>query len=89
MAFKGTIQDFYNPLTAPQTVSSMHTQAASAQSCANHVQHIKHFTCNMLQLTDHDDSNRKQDCDDDNDINTNDDDGSNDDGEDDNDIDNK
>ena len=34
---KGAIQDFYNLLTAPQTVSNMYTQVARAQLCANHL----------------------------------------------------
>ena len=40
IGFKGTIRDFYNLLTAPQTVSKTHAQVTKAQSCANHVQHI-------------------------------------------------
>ena len=40
-ALKGAIQDFYNLLTAPRTVSNTYTQMASAQSCAN----IQHASC--------------------------------------------
>ena len=40
-AWKGAIQDFYNLLTAPQTVSKVYALMARAQSYANHVQHIK------------------------------------------------
>ena len=32
---------FYNLLTAPRTVSNTYAQVARAQSCTNHVQHIK------------------------------------------------
>ena len=32
---------FYSLLTAPRSVSSKYTQEAKAQSCANHVQHIR------------------------------------------------
>ena len=41
---------FYNLLTAPQTVSNMYAQAAQAQSCANHMQHIERLsraTCSV------------------------------------------
>ena len=41
IALKGTIQDFHNLLTAPQTVPYTYAQVARAQSCANHVQHIE------------------------------------------------
>ena len=48
IAVKGTIRDFLNLLTAPRTVSNTYAQVARAQSCANHMQHIKqssHATC--------------------------------------------
>ena len=32
-------------LTAPRTVSNTYAQVARAQSCANHVQHIKRLSC--------------------------------------------
>ena len=37
IAFKDATRDFYNLLTAPQTVSKMSAQVAWAQLCANHV----------------------------------------------------
>ena len=49
---------FDNLLTAPQTVSNTYDPVAQAQSCANHVQHIKrlsqatcHATYQLLSLT--------------------------------------
>ena len=41
IVLRGAFQDFYNSLTAPRTVSNTHAQVARAQSCANHVLHIK------------------------------------------------
>ena len=41
----GAVQDFYNVLTAPWTVSNMHAQEARVQSCANLMQHIEHLSC--------------------------------------------
>ena len=40
IALKGSVEDFYDLLTAPQTVSNTCTQVARAQSCANHMQHF-------------------------------------------------
>ena len=45
ITLKGAIQDFYNLLTAPQTVASMYAQVTRAQLCANHVQYIDHLSC--------------------------------------------
>ena len=50
IAFGGTIRDFYNLLTAPQTVSNAYAQVAWAQSCANHVQHNKRFSRASVML---------------------------------------
>ena len=50
IALKGEIEDFYNLLTVPWTVSNTYSQVARAQSCANHVQHIEHsshVTCHV------------------------------------------
>ena len=50
IALKGAIQDFYNPLTAPRTVSNTYAQVARAQLCANHAQHIERLsraTCSV------------------------------------------
>ena len=50
IVLKGTIQDFYNLLTAPRTVCNTYDQVARAQSCANHVQHVKRLyraTCSV------------------------------------------
>ena len=44
IAFKGAIRDFFNLLTALQTVFNMYDQVARVQSCANHVQHIEHLS---------------------------------------------
>ena len=47
---EGAIQDFYNFLSAPQTVSNLSAEVAWAQLCANHVQHIKRLsraTCSV------------------------------------------
>ena len=41
---QGAIQDFYNLLTAPPTVSNMYTQVAHAHSCANHMQHTERLS---------------------------------------------
>ena len=38
---KGAIEDFYNLLSAPHTVSNTYALVARTQLCANHVQHIK------------------------------------------------
>ena len=35
---------FYNLLTAPRTVSNTYARVARAQSCANHVQHIRRLS---------------------------------------------
>ena len=48
ISLKGAIRGFYNPPTAPLAVSNRYAQEASAQSCANHVQHIEQITCNTL-----------------------------------------
>ena len=52
IALKGAIHDFYNLITASQTVSNMYAQAAKAQivwiSCATHRAPI---TCNVLCVT--------------------------------------
>ena len=50
IAFKGTIRDFYNLLTAPRTVSNTYAQVARAQSCANHVQHIERLSHASVKL---------------------------------------
>ena len=52
IALKGAIQDLYNLLTAPRTVSNTYAQVARAQSCANHVQHIERLSCATLCFTD-------------------------------------
>ena len=44
IALKGAIF-FHNLLAALWAVSNRYTQMAWAQSCAYHVQHIKHFSC--------------------------------------------
>ena len=44
IALKDAILDFYNHLTALQTVSNTYTQVAWAQSCANHAQHIERLS---------------------------------------------
>ena len=45
IAFKGAIQDyFYILLAAPRTASKTYAQVATAQSCANHVQHIERLS---------------------------------------------
>ena len=42
LALEGEIHDFYNLLTAlSRTVSNTYAQTPGAQSCANHVQHIR------------------------------------------------
>ena len=41
IALKGAVRDFYNLLTAPQTV---YAQVARAQSCANNAQHIERLS---------------------------------------------
>ena len=35
---------FYNPLTAPLTVSKSYAQMATTLSCANHAQHSRHLS---------------------------------------------
>ena len=48
---KVQIKICYNLLTVPQTVSNTYTQVTWAQSCANHVQHIKRLlraTCRVM-----------------------------------------
>ena len=45
ITLKGADQDFYNLLTAPQTVSNMYAQVAWEYSCANYVQHIERLSC--------------------------------------------
>ena len=43
---------FFNSLlTAPRTVSNTYTQVARAQSCANHVQYIKHLSRATCRVT--------------------------------------
>ena len=44
IALKGAIEDFYNLPTVPGTVSNMYTQVVRAQSCTNHIKHIKHLS---------------------------------------------
>ena len=44
IALKGTIRDFYNLLTAPQTVSNRYTQVAWVQSCAVDMQHTERLS---------------------------------------------
>ena len=39
---KGKFLIFYNLLTAPKTVSNTYAQVTRTQSCANHVQHMRH-----------------------------------------------
>ena len=51
IAFKGTI--FHNLLTAPQTVSNTYSHVVRAQSCANHVQHIKHSSSATCRVACH------------------------------------
>ena len=41
IAFKGTIRDSDNLLTAPRTVSNTYAEVAWAHLCANLVQHIE------------------------------------------------
>ena len=41
---------FYSLLTALRTVSNTHAQVALAQSCANHVQHIKRLSRASVML---------------------------------------
>ena len=43
ISLKGAIQDVYNLLTAQRTVSNMYAQVVRVQSCANHMQHVKHL----------------------------------------------
>ena len=49
IALKGAIQDFFNLLTAPRTVSNMY-KWPRAQSCANHVQHIERISHASVML---------------------------------------
>ena len=54
IALKAANRDFYNLLTAPQTVSITYAQVTRAQSCANHVQHIERLwraTCRVPRGT--------------------------------------
>ena len=44
IAQKGVIQDFYDLLTAPRTVSNTYAHVARAQSRANHMQHIERLS---------------------------------------------
>ena len=45
ITLKGTIQDFFNDLLIVlRTVFNMYAEVARAQSCANHMQHIKHLS---------------------------------------------
>ena len=50
IALKCTVRDFYNLLSAPQTVSNMYARESRMQSCANHVKHIalSHATCRAM-----------------------------------------
>ena len=50
MVLAGAIQDFYNFLTAPWTVSNIYTHVAKAKSCANHMQHIRHKSSHRVSL---------------------------------------
>ena len=49
MHSKALFEIFYN-LTAPRTVSNKYAQVAWAQSCANHMQHIEHFSSTSVML---------------------------------------
>ena len=52
IAIKGANQDFYNLLTALQTVFNTYAQVARAQSCTYHVKHIVYGgTAQLLSLT--------------------------------------
>ena len=53
LALNGANRTFYNLFTAPHIVSKMYAQMARAQSCANHVQHIKlsRATCRVPRGT--------------------------------------
>ena len=42
---------YYNLLTAQRNVSNTYAQVAQAQSCANHVQHIKRLSRATCQCT--------------------------------------
>ena len=42
---KGTIQDFYNLLTALRIVSNTYAQVVQVQLCANHLRQIEHLSC--------------------------------------------
>ena len=53
IAFKGAIRDFYNLLTAPQTVSNTYAQVVRAQSCANRMQHIERISRATCRVTCH------------------------------------
>ena len=44
ITLKGAIRDCCNLLTAPRAVYYTYAQMARAQSCANHLQHIKHLS---------------------------------------------
>ena len=52
-AFKGAIQDFYNFLIEPRTVSNTCAQVARTQSCENQVQHIQRLSLATCRVTCH------------------------------------
>ena len=47
---RSEIRDIYNLLTVPRTVSNAYAQVASAQSRANHVQHIEGLSRAILSI---------------------------------------
>ena len=53
ITLKGASRDFYDLLTALQTVSNTYPQVARVQSSANHLQHIErllsHVVCHLVQ----------------------------------------
>ena len=49
IALEGAVQDFYCLLTASWTVSNTYTQVARALSFANHVQHMQHVVCHVVE----------------------------------------
>ena len=49
ITLKGAIHEFYNLLTARQTVS-MYTQVATVQSCANHMQQSRAYHMQHVKL---------------------------------------
>ena len=49
IALKGTVRDLYNPLIAPQTVSNAYAEVARAQLSSNHMPHVQHVKCHVVQ----------------------------------------